>query len=245
MDISLSSAGSLCVAVLAGFFFLCQAWLFFWKRQLTWNAWGAGLSFAIAVYSACGFIQYNTPPGDLNRACELVQYSCLIGLLHCLYGFSLSFLRRPARRFHRLALPLHVLLLSLLWFTPLFVSREFIFRPFLWLNSPYIEPLQGPWGSLLVLYITIGCFSSLYLWIRYARGHDNIPFFIGIGFWAVLGIHDTLATMGMPTVQFLMQYGFLAFAASILSLTAKTYVRVYEAADRNASEARQIGRAHV
>lgn len=67
MDIPLSSAGSLCVAVLAFFFFLCQAWLFIQKTELTWNAWGAGLSFFTAVYSLFGFVQYNAAPNLLNH----------------------------------------------------------------------------------------------------------------------------------------------------------------------------------
>ncbi len=228
MYIPLSSAGSLCVAVLAFFFFLCQAWLFIRKTELTWNAWGAGLSFFIAAYSFSGFIQYNSEPGLINRSCELIQFTCMIGLMHSVYGFTFSFLKIPSRRFHIIAVPLHAILLSLLWVTDIFVRYDFVFRPFLWLSRPFIEPNKGPLGSLLVIYIAVGSFAVLYYWIKYARSRDAVPFFIGISFWAILGVHDALATLGMQTVQFLMQYGYLGFALSILSLTARTYVRVYE-----------------
>jgi PAS domain S-box-containing protein len=239
MYIPLSSAGSLCVAVLAFFFFICQAWLFIRKTELTWNAWGAGLSFFIAAYSFSGFVQYNSEPGLINRTCELIQYTCMIGLMHSVYGFTFSFLEIPSRRYHIIAFPLHAILMSLLWFTDIFVSRDFVFRHFLWLSRPFIEPHQGPLGSLLVIYITVGSFSVLYFWVKYARSRDAVPFFIGISFWAVLGIHDALATLGMQTVQFLMQYGYLGFALSILSLTGRTYVRVYEEVKVHALQARR------
>jgi PAS domain S-box-containing protein len=239
MDIPLSSAGSLCVAVLAFFFFLCQAWLFIQKTELTWNAWGAGLSFFTAVYSLFGFVQYNAAPNLLNHTCELIQYTCMIGLIHCASGFTFSFLAIRSRGYHRIAFPLHAILLLVLWLTPLFVGRDFVYRQFLWLNRPFIEPHQGPLGLLLLLYIAAGSLFFIYFWIRYARTRDAIPFFIGFTFWAILGIHDTLATLGMPTIQFLMQYGFLGFAASILSLTAKTYVEVYNEARSHALQARR------
>jgi len=239
MDISLSSAGSLCVAVLAFCFFICQAWLFSRKTDLSWNAWGAGLSFFVAVYSFFGFIQYNTAPNWINHTCELIQYTCMIGLLHCVFGFTFSFLSIPPKGFHRIVLPLHGLLLLLLWLTPLFVGGDFITRQFFWVKGPFVEPHQGPLGRLLMLYIAAASLFVIYLWIRHARTRDAVPFFIGIAVWAVLGIHDALATLGMPTVQFLMQYGYLGFVASILSLTAKAYVRLYEETRNHAVQARR------
>jgi len=50
--------------------------------------------------------------------------------------------------------------------------------------------------------------------------------------WAVLGIHDALATLGAETIQFMMEYGFLGFSASIMSITLKKYMELFEVAEQ-------------
>ena len=231
-NITLSSAGSLSVALLAFFFFVFQAWIYLKGPAFTWSKWGAGISLATSIHAVAVFIQFNSTANNINHLAELFQYSMFIILAHSVYGFTFSYLEVQPPRFHRWVSGWHAALLILLWTTDLVISDEFVHRNFLLLDRPYVEPELGVCGPFFVLYAAIGAALCLVYWLRSENRHKKgAPEFIG-GFllWAGLGLHDALATLGMPTVQFLMIYGYLGFCLSLMSITLKNYKELFEIA---------------
>lgn len=236
-----SSAGTLSVSVVATLFGIFQGWISLKQRDLMWNRWGAMLSFTIAIYSFSVFIQFNTSATQLNRISELIQYTTFIFLIHSLYGFTFSYLSIDSVIYRRYMGLFHILLLVLIWGTDLVISDQFIERNFLWLPVPYIEPELGLIGKIILIYVVIAAAYSVHYWIRYrskARPGGQI-FIIGFLLWAILGIHDALCTLGFTSIQFLMEYGFLGFSISIVSVTIKTYLRQAEIMDHTAKELRE------
>ena len=230
--ITLSSAGTLCVAMMALLFFVFQGWIHLKIKTFAWSRWGAALSLTTFFYAAAVFVQFNTPTGAINHVCELIQYSTFVLLVHALYGFTFAFLGMDARRYHQVAGLFHVSLLVLLWSTGLVVSDEFVHRSFFWLKSPYIEPQMGILGPFYLMYSALAAAFCLIYWIRYKK-HISMganAFIAGFILWAALGIHDTVATFGFPTIQFLMEYGFLGFSMAVMSITLKKYSELYEIA---------------
>lgn len=66
------------------------------------------------------------------------------------------------------------------------------------------------------------------IWIRHKRAEPRPKFtyLAGLGFWFLLGIHDGLSTLGVPTFQYLMEYGFLGFAMAILWVVFNSYLEI-------------------
>ena len=91
-NIVLQSAGSLAVAVLALIMFILQAAFFLRKTQLSWYGWSAAISLSAMLYSIGIFFEYNTPAGPLNRFAGILEWAAIICLIHCLYGFTFSYL---------------------------------------------------------------------------------------------------------------------------------------------------------
>ncbi len=234
-NIVLSSAGSLSVAVIALFFFIFQAWIFIKGPPFKWSKWGAVLSLATSIYSVAVFIQFNSPPGKINYLAELFQYSTFIILVHSIYGFTLSYLELKPPRFHAWVTGWHVALLLILWSSKLVIADEFIARDFMLLAAPYTEPQLGVLGPFFLLYSAVGAMLCLFCWIKPANRKKNgaRAFILGFLFWWVLGLHDALATLGVQTLQFMMEYGFLGFSASIMSITLKKYMELFEIAERS------------
>lgn len=216
--IILQSAGSLAVAIIALLMLVVQAVFFFRKPQFTWYAWSAVGSFSAFLYAVGIFLEYNTPQGDLNRFSGLLEFTAIICLVHCLYGFTFSYLGIENKRYHPIAAGCHGLILILLWCTPYIVADSFIKRHFMGLVSPYIEPALGPLGPVFMLYVAISGVGAVIIWIRHKKTDPKHRFIYlsGMGFWILLGIHDGLAAMGLPTFQYVMEYGFLGFALAIL-----------------------------
>ncbi len=232
-DIVLSSAGSLSVAVMALFFFVFQGWIYLKGPLFTWSKWGALLSLATCVYASTVFVQFNTPAGFTNHIAELFQYSTFLLLVHSIYGFTFTYLEIKTRRYHRIAGIFHLILLVTLWSTELVITHEFAYRSFLWLKKPYIEPELGPLGPFFLVYASLAAAFCLVYWVRYQHRHKSEPriFILGFFLWAVLGIHDAAATLGLSTIQFLMEYGFLGFSTSIMYVTLKNYMALFEIAE--------------
>jgi len=224
--IILQSAGSLSVAVLALLMVMVQTLFFFRKPRFTWYAWSAAISLSAFIYSVGIFLEYNTAQGELNRFSGLLEWTAIIFLLHCLYGFTFSYLGIQSRRYHPVAGACHGLTLALLWFTPYLVSDRFTAQHFLGLQSPYIEPALGPLGPLFVLYAAAASVIAAIVWIRHKRTDPNhrITYLAGMGFWILLGIHDGLASLGVPTLQYLMEYGFLGFATAVVWVVFSNHV---------------------
>ena len=224
-NIVLQSAGSLSVAILAFIMMILQTLFFFKRPRLTWYAWSAAGSFSALLYSAGIFIEYNTPAGPLNRFSGILEFMAIICLVHSIYGFTFSYLGIESRRYHTIAGIFHGLLLILLWSTHYIVSQDFTVRHFMGLASPYVEPALGPLGPFFMLYAAIAGINSTIIWIRskHTEPKHRRLFLSGMAFWTLLGIHDGLAAMGLPTFQFLMEYGFLGFAMVVLWVVFDNY----------------------
>jgi len=234
-NIALVSAGSLSVAVIAFFFFIFQGWIYFKGPGFSWSKWGAALSLATAVYSTAVFVQFNSLPNQINHLAELLQYTTFIILVHSVYGFTFAYLEIKPPRYYRTAGVLHITLLVLLWTTKLVITNEFVYRHFLFLEDPYIEPRLGILGPFFLMYSAVGATLCLTYWVKSEsrKKTGTRTFIFGFLLWAVLGIHDALATLGVNSIQFLMEYGFLGFSASIMSITLKKYMELFEIAEHS------------
>ena len=233
-NIILSSAGSLSVAVIAFFFFIFQAWIYLKGPAFGWSKWGATLSMATCIYSVAVFIQFNAAPNHINHLAELFQYSTFLILIHSVYGFTFAYLELKPPRYHYIATGFHGVLLLTLWTSGLIITEDFVHRDFLLLDSPYVEPKLGVLGPFFLIYSALGASLCLIYWLgKNSRQKVGArEFIIGFLLWSALGIHDTLATLGLPTIQFLMEYGFLGFSASIMSITLKKYMELFQIAER-------------
>jgi PAS domain S-box-containing protein len=219
------SAGSLSVAVLALLMTIMQILVFFRKPQIKWYAWSAAASFAGMVYSIGIFLEYNTL-GSVNRFGGVLEFTAIIFLVHCLYGFTFAYLGIDGKRYHILGGTLNCLILILLWSTDSIVGDRFVVRHFIGLANPFIESDLGPLGLWFELYAVLSSIGGLVIWLRH-KGPDpkhKIAFLIGMAFWIVLGIHDGLASMGVPAFQYVMEYGFFAFSIAVLWVVFDSYV---------------------
>ena len=220
-----SSAGSLCVATVALLAFVFQYRLYLRKPDYVWNGWGAALSLSTAVYAVAVVMQFNTPAGLLNLFAELIQYTSFLMIQHAAFGYTLAYLVLDNRWVHPLLVAINGALLALLWFTDLILSNGFVYRDFIWLNHPYVEPALGPLGPLFLIYVTVTIMALPLLWYLHRRevGRGAMLFSVGFAVWALLGFHDILATLGVRSVQFLMEYGFLGFSLALLVTAGKHY----------------------
>jgi len=232
-DIALASAGSFSVAFIAIFFFVFQGWIYLKGPTFPWCKWGAVLALATAIYSVSVFIQFNAGPGPINHLAELFQYTTFIILLHGVYGFTFAYLEIKPPPWRHFAAAFHALLLILLWTTNLVITDNFVKRSFTLLQAPYIEPELGVLGPFFLTYSAMGAFLSLAYWLKQeCRQKIGAKTFIfGFLLWSALGIHDALATLGLGTIQFLMEYGFLGFSAALMSITLKKYIELFKIAE--------------
>jgi two-component system cell cycle sensor histidine kinase/response regulator CckA len=232
-DIALASAGSLSVAVIAIFFFVFQGWIYLKGPAFSWSKWGAVLALATAIYSASVFIQFNSGPGPINHLAELFQYTTFIILLHGIYGFTFAYLAIKPPNYRHFVTAFHAVLLILLWTTNLVITDDFVNRSFMLLQTPYIEPKLGVLGPFFLAYSALGATLCLAYWLK-KECRQKIgasTFIFGFLLWTALGIHDALATLGLGTIQFLMEYGFLGFSASLMSITLKKYIELFKIAE--------------
>ncbi|MBN1907921.1 MAG: response regulator [Deltaproteobacteria bacterium] len=224
--IVLQSAGSLSVGIIAFLMFALQILLYIKKRQKPWYLWSAAISISAVIYSAGIFIEYNTSVGPINRFSGILEFAALILLIHCMYGFTFSYLHISAKQYHLWAGVFHCIVMHLLWLTNLIVSDEFSTWNFLLLESPYVEPSIGVLGPFFVLYIVSSAICGMVIWIRH-RAADvkyRVAFLSGMGLWLILGIHDGLAAFGVPALQYIMEYGFLGFAFAVLWVVINSFM---------------------
>jgi PAS domain S-box-containing protein len=221
------SAGSLSVAVLALLMTVLQILFFLRKPQFQWYGWGAAASFSGMVYSTGIFLEYNTL-GSINRFGGLLEFTAIIFLVHCLYGFTFAYFGMEGKRYHILAGVFNCLILVLLWSTSYIVSQRLVARNFIGLTKPFIESGLGPLGPLFELYAALSSIGAVLLWLRH-KGPDRrhkTAYLIGMILWIVLGIHDGLASMGVPAYQYVMEYGFFGFSIVILWVVFDSFVEV-------------------
>jgi PAS domain S-box-containing protein len=159
-----------------------------------------------------------------------LEYTAILFLVHCLYGFSFSFLGIQSRQYHAAAGVFHILVLVFMWSTDYIVADTFIERDFIGLEAPYVEPALGPLGPFFVGYTALSALIAMVIWIR--RKQADVPhrntYIAGMIVWILLGIHDGLASLGVPAFQYLMEYGFFGFATAVLWGVFKRYLDVAE-----------------
>jgi signal transduction histidine kinase/CheY-like chemotaxis protein/HPt (histidine-containing phosphotransfer) domain-containing protein len=70
----------------------------------------------------------------------------------------------------------------------------------------------------------------LRLWIqpRHRKKTGATAFLIGFLFWISFAVHDAMVTMGVRSVLFLMEYGFLGFVTAVLSVTVSKYAELFD-----------------
>ena len=222
------SAGSLSVAVLALMMVILQIIFLFRKPQFIWYGWSAAISFSSMLYAIGIFFEYNTLPGSINRFGGLLEFSAIICLIHCLYGFTFAYLRMHGKRYHVIAGIFHVFVLIFLWSADYIVSDRFVTRNFIGLAKPFTEAALGPLGPMFVLYGILSSIVAIILWIMH-KGPDlryRAPYLAGMVFWISLGTHDGLASLGVPTLQYVMEYGFLGFSMVILWVVFNSFVDI-------------------
>jgi diguanylate cyclase (GGDEF)-like protein len=148
-------------------------------------------------------------------------------MAYSICGYTFSFLQTPGRWFHRICGPLFLVVLGILWPTDLIVSPLLIYRSFPWVPRPYVETILGPLGAPFMALVVAAALFSLFLWIRNRTREksDRRIFAAGLSVFILLGIHDALVSNGlMKSVQFVLEYGFLFFATSILYITVREYI---------------------
>lgn len=183
------------------------------------------MAFSGMIYTIGVFLEYNTPAGSINRFGGLLEFSAHVLLIHSLYGFTFTYLGIQIKRYHLLAGMFHILLLALLWFTPLIVSGQFVNRNFSGLAKPFVEADLGPLGPLFILYIVGAAVAALVMWFRNKNtaARHKVAYQTGMIFWLILGIHDGLAALGLSTVHYLMEYGFFGFSLALLWVVFDSY----------------------
>jgi PAS domain S-box-containing protein len=227
-NIVLQSAGSFSVAVLALIMMTLQIMLLFRKPQFTWYGWGAAISFSGMLYAIGIFFEYNTLPGSVNRFAGLLEFTAIIFLIHCIYGFTFAYLGLEGKHYHAPAGIFHSLVLILLWSNDYIVADRFIARNFIGLAKPFIETDLGPLGPLFELYGVMASIGVIILWVRH-KGEDlrhRTVFLTGMFFWLALAIHDGLASMGVHTIQYVMEYGFFGFSVIVLWVVFSGFVDI-------------------
>jgi PAS domain S-box-containing protein len=225
------SAGSLSVAVVAAFIFILQIWFSRKRAEFRWHRWAAAISFSTIIYAVGILLEYNTPEGPINRFGGLLEWTAVIFLVHALYGFIFSRLNIPSRRYHLAAGGLHALILILLWSTNIFVSDHFVARHFLTLGKPFVEADLGPLGPIFMLYALGASINAIRLWIvkeKEMEAHSR-AYVWGASFWILLGAHDAALAVGFPSVQYVMEYGFLGFSAALFYTMFSDYLRTSDA----------------
>lgn len=223
-----ASAGSLTVAVLALLLAALHALVYVRGNRVAWFGWGVWLGLATSAYALAVFFNYNTDEGFANQLAERVQYTSVSLVVLVLYGFSLAFFALPSRGALRLLTGGTLVWVVLIWSTDLIIGPGFVQRSLSWLPKSYVEPRQGPLGPAILVYFGLTMAWLLVLWLRNRRKNiSGFNYFIaGFLVWAVLATHDILVTLGMPSVTFLLEYGYLATGLGLLFVLADHYRQI-------------------
>ncbi len=216
--IVLQSAGTASVFVLAAILSVFQLVFALKKPRVPWYIWGAALSFSGMLYAVGVFLEYNAPAGPVNHFGGVLELAAHVLIIHSLYGLSFAYFNLNGKTYHLLAGTFHLILMVLLWGTPLIVADQFVERRFLAMKTPFVESALGPLGPLFIFYIAGAACAAVILWLTHRPPDPRYKtvFLIGLIFWLILGLHDGCAALGLFTVQYLMEYGFLGFSAALL-----------------------------
>jgi signal transduction histidine kinase/CheY-like chemotaxis protein len=229
--IALVSTGALLVAAAGLMFCLFQLWQYFWRLGQGWNLWGGAIALSMAVYSVAAFFDYNLGPGWTDFFVERVKYSCLVVLVHCLFGFTIAYFSLPYRRYLLFAGILHLAAIAVIWFTPWVISSRFSYRSLGFLPKPIVDPQLGPLGPGLLLYCLAAAAGLYALWFRQRRRHRREYNYFMAAFlvWLALAFHDLLANLGVfQPAMYLQEFGFLGFILVCLGFTLSGYRHMEE-----------------
>lgn len=216
--IVLQSAGSLSVAIFALLMMALEIIFLIRKSTFILYGWSAVISFSSIIYAIAIFFEYNAPPGIINHSAGLAEFTAIILLIHCLYGFTFAYFGIETKRYHFIAGIFHTALVVLLWTTDLIVADTFVIRNFAGLTQPFIESGLGPLGLFFEVYAVLASIGAIIIWLRHKspdRVHKTL-YLSGIIFWTALGIHDGMASLGFPGYHYVMEYGFFGFSFVIL-----------------------------
>lgn len=223
------SAGTLSVAVLALIMAALQITLFLRKPKLTWYGWSAAISLSAMLFAIGVFIEYNTTSGPLNRFAGQLVFTAIICLIHSFYGLSFAYLEINRKHYHLIVGVFHSLVLILIWASDSIISDTFVSNDLIGLANPFIEAGIGPLGFLYIAYCILASIGALVLWITPKRHIKyRVAFVSGMLLWLILGIHDALAMIGIPTFQYIMEYGLLGFSFIVLWVVLNNYVNKSE-----------------
>ncbi len=237
----LASCGSFSVAVIALLFALLQAWLYAVRREHVWHFWGMLLSLSTMIFAFGVFLQFYGQPDEMNRVADKLQITGIILLAYFALWFTYSFLGLSTRTIYQwLGAVFHILLIVLVWKTRLIISDQFVYRDFLFLSKPYIEPRLGWLGILVFTYVGIAVSAVMVILLQNLNTHQgeskNLSlYFAGFIFWLSLGVHDILVTLfNLKSILFLMEYGFLAFSIAVVVVVLKTNIDLSALAEQRA-----------
>ncbi|MBN1627885.1 MAG: PAS domain S-box protein, partial [Deltaproteobacteria bacterium] len=222
------SVGSLSMAVLALIMAIMQTMLFIRIPHYKWCAWGAAIAFSGMLYAFGVFFEYNASPGPVNRFAGLLEFTAIIFLIHCAYGFTFAYLEKESRRYHVFAGIFHCLIIIILWSGSYIVADGYVVRNLTGPAKPFIELDLGPLGPAFELYGFMACLVIIMLWIRHREPDLRYrkAFISGMTFWLLLAAHDGLVSMGMPSIQYLMEYGFFVFSIVVLWVVLSNYTDI-------------------
>ena len=222
------SAGSLAVAIIGLQMVILQVLVRLKTPCFRWVGWSAAVSFSGMVYAVSIFLEYNIDRGDILRICGVMEFSALILLMHSVYGLTFSYFNINGNRYHLVAGIFHGLLQVVLWSTDYIVAGNVVAIDFKWLSKPYIEMALGPVGFIFELYVAVSIVAVLAFWIWY-KGPDpgyRYAYIAGIGCWFVFGVHDAIASLGVPSVLYFMEYGYLGFSMVVLWIVFSSFADV-------------------
>ena len=88
------------------------------------------------LYALGVFFEYNAPPGPINQCAGRAEFVAILFLVHLLYGFTFTYFNVKATRYHRIAIPVHAIVLALICVSDLIVADRFVSRDFTGLAMP-------------------------------------------------------------------------------------------------------------
>ena len=231
LNLTPSSVGAIVIAAIALFLGVFQAVLSLTLEKEPWNKWGSAISFIIFIHGSAVFLQFNLAENTINLICEHIQISCFVLLVHVCHKFTINYLGlNPKSYSQKLISAFHGILLLMIWWPGLIIKHEFLYKNFLWLSKPYIEPPLTISGKLMLVYLGFFGLYVMILWFqqRAKAGIQGRFFIIGLGTWLVFCFHDLICALGFESVQYLSIYGFLGFLTAIAGITIVKHLDMYK-----------------
>ncbi|MBU1345005.1 MAG: response regulator [Proteobacteria bacterium] len=215
-----SSIGALIVAAIAAFLGISQVVLSAKTKNAPWYKWGCAISFIVFFQGMAVFLQFNLDANLLNQICEHIQISCFVLLVYACYEFTIHYLGVKPVTQKRKIVQLNYLLLLLVWWPGLIIKHEFIYRNFLWLSQPYIEPPLTLLGKGMVICLGVLGLYIVKMWYhkKESTGSERWWFLSGFGIWYLFCIHDLICALGFESVHYLSVYGYFGFLMAIVGV---------------------------